>query len=100
MQRRSNIIRETNEYTSGVMHDMMASNSASMDRVRNMQSEAIGGYNVYQGTDGNLVRADIGFDHVYQGTGQHSDTLIGVEGGWLEPGVDFVPLDKIDGGNY
>lgn len=100
MDRRSEIMRDLSEHTSNVMHDMMDSNSASMDRVRNMQSEAIGGYNVYQGNDGNLVRADIGFDHVYQGTGSYSDTLVGVEGGWLEPGVDFVPLDKIDGGRY
>ena len=99
-QRRSDIIRETNDYTTGVMRDMAASNSASMDRVHNMQSEMIGGYNVYQGTDGNLVRADISFDHVYQGTGTNSDTLIGIEGGWLEPGVDFVPLDRIKGGDY
>ena len=100
MQRRNDIIRETNDYTTSVMHDMMASNSASMDRVRNMTSEAIGGYNVYQGADGNLVRADVAFDHVYQGTGQYSDTLVGVEGGWLEAGVDFVPLDQIKGGEY
>ena len=80
-QRRSDIIRETNDYTTGVMRDMAASNSASMDRVHN-------------------VRADISFDHVYQGTGTNSDTLIGIEGGWLEPGVDFVPLDRIKGGDY
>ena len=100
MQRRSAIIQETNDYTTGVMHDMMASNAASHDRSANMMSEMIGGYNVYQGVDGSPIRADIGFDNVYQGTGAMSDVLIGTEGNWLEPGVDFVPLGKIEGGRY
>ncbi|MBQ9041968.1 MAG: hypothetical protein IJ111_04055 [Eggerthellaceae bacterium] len=98
--RMSSIIKDTNNYTSNVMHDMMASNAASHDRVANMQSEMIGGYNVYQGTDGNHVRADVAYDHVYQGNVNGQDWVVGVEGGWLEPGVDFVPLGKIEGGNY
>lgn len=99
-ERKNAIIQDKNEYTNNIMHDMMASNAASHDRVANMHSEMIGGYNVYQGADGNLVRADTAFDHVYQGTGQMSDWLVGTEGGWLEPGTDFVPLDQIKGGNY
>lgn len=98
--RMSSIIRDSNDYTTNVMHDMMASNAASHDRVANMHSEMIGGYNVYRGADGDLVRADTAFDHVYQGNVDGQDWLVGVEGGWLEPGVDFVPLGKIEGGNY
>lgn len=100
MERRSAILADKNAYIGGVMNDMAASNAATNERVANMHSEMIGGYNVYQGADGNLVRADIGFDNVYQGTGSMSDWLVGTEGAWLEPGSDFIPLGKIEGGRY
>ena len=98
--RMSAIIQDMNDHTTSVMHDMAASSAATNERVANMHSEMIGGYNVYQGTDGNLVRADTTFDHVYQGNVNGQDWLVGVEGDWLEPGVDFIPLDQIPGGNY
>lgn len=98
--RMSAILQDMNDHTTSVMHDITASSAATNERVANMHSEMIGGYNVYQGTDGNLVRADIGFDHVYQGNVDGQDWLVGVEGDWLEPGVDFIPLDQIPGGNY
>lgn len=99
-RRMSAIIQDANDHATNVMYDMMASNAASHDRVANMNSEMIGGYNVYRGTDGNPVRADISYDHVYQGNVNGQDWLVGVEGDWLEPGVDFTPLDQIKGGNY
>lgn len=94
------ITQDLNDHVGNVMHDMMASNAATNERVANMHAEMVGGYNVYRGTDGNYVRADTAFDHVYQGNVDGRDWLVGVEGDWLEPGVDFVPLDKIEGGNY
>ncbi len=98
--RMSAITQDASNHVTNVMHDMMASNAASHDRMANMNSEMIGGYNVYRGTDGNLVQADIAFDHVYQGNVDGQDWVVGAEGDWLEPGVDFTPLDQIHGGEY
>ena len=95
--RRQAIINDTNAYTSGVMHDMMASNAASHERVAGMQSEMIREVNTYAGYGG-PVEASTRWDHVYQGAPESypgQDTYVGVEGGWLEPGVDFVELPKI-----
>ena len=94
--RRSAIIRETNDYTTNVMHEMQASTAATHDRVANLHSEMLRETNVYYGTDGRLVEADIGYDHVYQYQ-PDQDWLLGVEGDWLTPGVDFTELGRADG---
>ena len=97
--RMQNTIRETNEYTSNVMHQMNANTAATHDRVARMQSEAIRGLNTYYTGDtgyGNpgYVEADIRYDHVYQST-RDPNVFVGTEQIWLEPGVDFEELKQV-----
>ena len=95
--RRSATIAETNAYTTNVMREMNANTAATHDRVAGMHSEMIREVNSYSGYGGRVVEADIGYDHVYQstpGSRWGTDAYIGVEGDWLEPGVDFVELPK------
>ena len=71
---------------------------SSMDRVRNLQSEAIREVDTYYGNDGNIYEASTSYDHVYQGN-QDQDSFVGTSGTSWNPGVDFDELNKT-GGNY
>ena len=97
MDRRAAIISDTNAYTTNVMREMNANTAATHDRVAGMHSEMLREVNSYSGYGGRVVEADIGYDHVYQGTpGSRwgTDTYVASEGDWLEPGTDFVELPK------
>ncbi|MBR5974035.1 MAG: hypothetical protein IK020_02515 [Clostridiales bacterium] len=97
--RQSQIIADTNAYTTGVARQMMQDNAASHQRSANMFSEMIRGENAYRGTDGKVYTASTRWDHVYQG-GHTGDTFVMTEGEFLRPGVDFEELGKIDKGDY
>lgn len=89
------ITRETNEYTTGVMHDMFASNAATNDRMANLRSETIREVNTYYGSDG-VVEASTSWDHVYQSS-QDPDRYIATEGFELRPGIDYEELRRTNG---
>ena len=98
MERSSRIIAETNAYTSNIQHQMIADNSASHNRVANLQSEMIRGVNTYHTNTGGIVEAPIYFDHVYQNT-NNPDMFAAQQGNSFEFGVDFEELTQTDG-NY
>lgn len=95
MQRRSQIIADTNAYTSGVQHQMFADNAASHDRIANRNSEMLREVNTYYGSD-RIVEASTRYDHVYQNT-KNPDIFAAQEGEGFEFGVDFEELKKTDG---
>ena len=88
-QRMWNTINQTQNDISDIQHSMYQSNSDTMDRVRNGWSEAIREVNSYDTMGGNLVEADLSYDHVYQ----NNDTFVGVSGGTLD-NPDYTELDK------
>ena len=96
--RRAATIADTNAYTTSVMREMNANTSATNDRVAAMHSEMIREVNSYSGFGGTPVEADIRYDHVYGyspvGGAPYEDAYLGVEGDWLQPGVDFVELPR------
>ena len=55
MNRRSQIIADTNAYTSNIQHQMISDNAASHNRVANLQSEAIRGVNTYYTNDNRVI---------------------------------------------
>jgi hypothetical protein len=93
--RRRAIIQDKNNYTSNVMHQMMADNAASHNRVANLNSEMIRGVNTYYGSDG-VVEASTMYDHVYQHN-QNPDIYAAQVGHYFTPGVDFTELKKTNG---
>ena len=96
INRCSDIIRGTNEYTTNVMHQMQSDTSASMDRVRNLQSESIRGVNTYYTNDGRVGEASINWDHVYQ-SNVNPDSFLFTRDTTFEPGVDFDELNRTNG---
>ena len=84
-----NTINQTQSEISDIQHSMYQSNSDTMDRVRNGWSEAIREVNSYDTMGGNLVEADLSYDHVYQ----NNDTFVGVSGGTFD-NSDYTELDK------
>ena len=84
-----NTINQTQNEISDIQHSMYQSNSDTMDRVRNGWSEAIREVNSYDTMGGNLVEADLSYDHVYQ----NNDTFVGVSGGTLD-NSDYTELDR------
>ena len=68
----------------------------SMDRVRNMWSEAIKETNTYYGNDGKIYEASTAYDHIYQGN-ENQDSFIGTEGTTWDPGVSYDDLKRTDG---
>lgn len=126
-ERRMQMMMDTQRHIHGTMSDMQASASAShdrvaqnwssymqgssyagsgpsgqpvssMDRVRNLQSEAIREVDTYYGNDGQVYEASTSYDHVYQGN-KDQDSFVGTSGTTWEPGTDFDELNKT-GGNY
>ena len=93
--RMNDIVRDTNDYTTGVMHDMMASNAASHDRVANLNSEMLREVNTYH-ANGGVIEASTSWDHVYQ-SGEHPDWFVATEGFELRPGIDFEELPRTRG---
>ena len=71
---------------------------SSMDRVRNLQSEAIREVDTYYGNDGEVYEASTSYDNVYQGNKDH-DSFVGTSGTTWDPGTDFDQLNKTNG-NY
>ena len=96
MNRTSAIINSTNDYTNDIMRQMREDNSASMDRVRNLQSESIRGVNTYHTNDGRVAEASINWDHVYQ-SNVNPDNFMFTSGTSFEPGVDFDELNRTNG---
>lgn len=96
MNRRSQIIADTNAYTSNIQHQMISDNAASHNRVANLQSEAIRGVNTYYTNDNRVVEASTAYDHVYQNT-QYPNVFAAQEGHSLEFGVDFEELNQTNG---
>lgn len=93
--RMNDITRDANEHISGVMHDMIASNAATNDRMANLRSETIREVNTYYGSDG-VVEASTSWDHLYQST-QDPDRYIATEGFELRPGIDYEELRRTQG---
>ena len=96
MNRTSAIINSTNDYTNDIMRQMREDNSASMDRVRNLQSESIRGVNTFHTNDGRVAEASINWDHVYQ-SNVNPDNFMFTSGISFEPGVDFDELKRTNG---
>ena len=71
---------------------------SSMDRVRNLQSEAIREVDTSYGNDGKVYEASTSYDNVYQGNKDH-DSFAGTSGTTWDPGTDFDQLNKTNG-NY
>ncbi len=96
MNRRSQIIADTNAYTSNIQRQMIADNAASHNRTANLQSEAIRGVNTYYTGDNRVIEASTSFDHVYQST-RSPDVFAAQQGHSLEFGVDFEELTQTNG---
>ena len=102
--RKQQIVSDTANYTSNVMHQMFEDNAATSNRVNNLRSEAIREVNTYHTVAGGygdptVVEAGTGWDHVYQNT-QDPDIYAASTGAApLEFGVDFEELKQTDG-NY
>ena len=102
--RRSQIIRDASDHANAVMHDMWASNDATMNRVRNLQSETIREQNTFYTTNPgfgvpDVIEASTQYDHLYQNT-RHPDEFLGTFGDApLEYGTDFEELKPTEG-NY
>ena len=95
MNRQSQIIADTNAYTSNIQHQMISDNAASHDRVANLHSEMIRDVNTYR-ANGSVVEASTMFDHVYQST-RDPDVFAAQTGNSLEFGVDFEELPRTNG---
>lgn len=93
--RMNDIVRDTNDYTTNVMHDMFASNAASHERVANLNSEMLREVNTYH-ANGGVVEASTSWDHVYQ-SAEHPDWFVATEGFELRPGIDFEELPRTRG---
>lgn len=93
--RQSQIVADTNAYTSDIQHQMMRDNAASHDRVANLHSEMIREVNTYHGRDG-VVEASTQYDHVYQHR-QDTDRYAAQQGDALVFGVDFEELPRTNG---
>ncbi len=91
-ERQSQIISDTNAYTSGIQRQMIADNAASHDRVARRNSEMIREVNSYQTSDG-FVEASTRFDHVYQNR-RAPELFAAQEGNSFEFGVDFTELRR------
>lgn len=91
--RRSQIIADTNTYTSHIQHQMMADNAAAHDRAAGRYSEMIREVNTYRGYDGTTVEAPTRYDHVYQHR-QDPDLYAVQQGDSLTFGIDFEELPK------
>ena len=96
MNRRSQIIADTNAYTSNIQHQMISDNAASHNRVANLHSEAIRGVNTYYTNDNRVAEASTAYDHVYQST-QNPNIFAAQQGNSLEFGVDFEELTRTNG---
>lgn len=99
--RRQQILQDTHNYTTGVMHEMNANTAATHERVANMHSEMIREVNTYHTASPgygrpDVVEADIRWDHVYQNTND-PDQFAATENIWLDPGVDFEELKRTKG---
>lgn len=99
--RRQQILQDTHNYTTGVMHEMNANTAATHERVANMHSEMIREVNTYHTASPgygrpDIVEADIRWDHVYQNTND-PDQFAATENIWLDPGVDFEELKRTKG---
>ena len=125
-ERRMQMMMDTQQHIHGTMSEMQASASAShdrvasqwsnymggsaggyggygspvssMDRVRNLQSEAIREVDTYYGNDGEVYEASTSYDNVYQGNKDH-DSFVGTSDTTWDPGTDFDQLNKTNG-NY
>lgn len=93
--RMNDIVRDTNDYTTNVMRDMIASNAASHDRTANLASEMLREVNTYH-ANGGVVEASTSWDHVYQ-SAEHPDWFVATEGFELRPGIDFEELPRTHG---
>lgn len=96
--RMAQITQSANNDINNTMRSMNANTAATSDRIARMQSETIRGVNTYGGFGGQQVEADIRYDHVYgyqPGSQPYTDAYLGVEGDWLDPGVDFVELPRL-----
>lgn len=89
------ITRNANDYTTGVMRDMIASNAASHQRTANLQSEMIRDVNTYHARGG-VVEASTSWDHVYQ-SHEDPDWFVATEGFELRPGIDYEELRRTQG---
>ena len=97
LDRQSQIIADTNAYTSNIQQQIISNNAASHNKTANLYSEMINEVNTYHSNDG-VVAASTRFDHVYQNT-RYPDIYAAQQGDSLEFGVDFEELNKTDG-NY
>ena len=67
-----------------------AINSATMDNVSRMQSEAVRGVNSYTANDGSTYEASVRYDHVYQ----RGSDYVGSVGGEADLGPDWTELKR------
>ena len=100
-RRRQGIVSDLSAHASSVMGQMRESNDATMQRVRNLQSEAVREVNTFHARpgfsgDARTVEASTRWDHVYQNT-EYPDRFAANEGAPLEFGVDFEELKQTDG---
>lgn len=91
------IIKETNDYTSDIQHQMFQSNSASHNKTANQYSEMINEVNSFNGSDG-VVMASTQYDHVYQSSSD-PNVYAASEDGSFDFGIEFEELKRTDG-NY
>lgn len=103
-ERKQGIVNDLTAHTSTVMGQIQQSSDATMQRVRNRQSEQLREVNTFHavpgiGGDADVVEADIGWDHVYQNTQNPDIFAASVGAAPLEFGVDFEELKPTEG-NY
>ena len=94
LEKQSQIIANTNEYTSNIQHQIIENNAASHDKSASLNSQMINEVNIFTGSSGK-VQASTMYDHVYQNVND-PDIYAVQRGDAFELGVDFEELKKTD----
>ena len=94
LEKQSQIIANTNEYTSNIQHQIIENNAASHDKSASLNSQMINEVNIFTGSSGK-VQASTMYDHVYQNVND-PDIYAVQRGDAFELGVELKKKKKTD----